>query len=417
MVYVLDFNGQPLMPTCRYGKVRRLLKQGRAKVVKRCPFTIQLLYDGTTYTQPVTLGVDAGAKHVGLSATTDTKELYSGEVLLRTDVVSNLSSRLQFRRTRRNRKTRYRQARFNNRVRTKHKGWLAPSIKNKIHTHILAISKIYNLLPITKLVVEVASFDTQLLKATELELPKPEGTDYQQGDMLGFWNVRQYVFFRDDYTCQHCKGKSKDKILNVHHIESRKTGGNAPNNLVTLCETCHNKLHKGLLKDFKPTRGKSFREAVFMGIMRRTLYNKLKEIHQNVTLTYGYITKNTRITHGLDKSHRVDARCITGNPMVTPCKEYFLQKKTRCHNRQIHKATVNKGGYRKLNQTSYITKGFRLFDKVLYNDIECFIFGRRATGYFDVRLLSGEKLSAGVSYKKLKLLETRKNLLIEKKVV
>ena len=416
MVYVLDVNGQPLMPTCRYGKVRRLLKQGKAKVVKRCPFAIQLLYDSTTYTQPVTLGVDAGAKHIGLSATTDTKELYSGEVLLRTDVVSNLSSRLQFRKTRRNRKTRYRQARFNNRVKTKHKGWLAPSIKNKIHTHIVAIGNIYNLLPITKLVVEVASFDTQLLKATELELSKPEGTDYQQGDMLGFWNVRQYVFFRDDYTCQHCKGKSKDKILNVHHVESRKTGGNAPNNLVTLCETCHKAYHKGTI-NLNLKRGKSFREAVFMGIMRWSLYNELKELCPNVNIAYGYITKNTRITHGLDKSHRVDARCITGNPMVTPCNEYFLQKKTRCHNRQIHKATVSKGGYRKLNQTNYITKGFRLFDKVLYNDIECFIFGRRTTGYFDVRLLSGEKLSAGVSYKKLKLLETRKNLLIERKVV
>ena len=416
MVYVLDVNGQPLMPTYRYGKVRRLLKQGKAKVVKRCPFAIQLLYDSTTYTQPVTLGVDAGAKHVGLSATTNTKELYSGEVLLRTDVVSNLSSRLQFRKTRRNRKTRHRQARFNNRVKTKHKGWLAPSIKNKIHTHIVAIGKIYNLLPITKLVVEVASFDTQLLKSTELELSKPEGTDYQQGDMLGFWNVRQYVFFRDDYTCQHCKGKSKDKILNVHHVESRKTGGNAPNNLVTLCETCHKAYHKGTI-NLNLKRGKSFREAVFMGIMRWSLYNELKELYPNVNIAYGYITKNTRITHGLDKSHRVDARCITGNPMVTPCNEYFLQKKTRCHNRQIHKATVSKGGYRKLNQTNYITKGFRLFDKVLYNDIECFIFGRRATGYFDVRLLSGEKLSAGVSYKKLKLLETRKNLLIERKVV
>ena len=416
MVYVLDVNGQPLMPTCRYGKVRRLLKQGKAKVIKRCPFAIQLLYDSTTYTQPVTLGVDAGAKHVGLSATTNTKELYSGEVLLRTDVVSNLSSRLQFRKTRRNRKTRYRQARFNNRVKTKHKGWLAPSIKNKIHTHIVAIGKIYNLLPITKLVVEVASFDTQLLKTTELELSKPEGTDYQQGDMLGFWNVRQYVFFRDDYTCQHCKGKSKDKILNVHHVESRKTGGNAPNNLVTLCETCHKAYHKGTI-NLNLKRGKSFREAVFMGIMRWSLYNELKELYPNVNIAYGYITKNTRITHGLDKSHRVDARCITGNPMVTPCNEYFLQKKTRCHNRQTHKATVSKGGYRKLNQTNYITKGFRLFDKVLYNDIECFIFGRRATGYFDVRLLSGEKLSAGVSYKKLKLLETRKNLLIERKVV
>src|SRR6266699_2908506 len=62
--------------------------------------------------------------------------------------------------------------------------------------------------------------------------------NYQQGPQLGFWNVREYVLFRDGHTCKWCLGKSGDKIFNVHHIESRKTGGDSPDNLITLCETC-----------------------------------------------------------------------------------------------------------------------------------------------------------------------------------
>jgi len=93
MVYVLNQNGQPLMPTIRYGKVRRLLKSSKAKVVKHCPFTIQLLYETETNTQPVILGVDAGSKHIGLSATTDTKVLYEADVTLRNDIVELLSTR------------------------------------------------------------------------------------------------------------------------------------------------------------------------------------------------------------------------------------------------------------------------------------------------------------------------------------
>ena len=107
MVYVLSKNGTPLMPTERHGKVRRMLKEGKAKVVIRTPFTIQLLYDSELYTQPITLGIDAGSKTVGLSATTEEKELFASECELRSDIVENLSSRRESRRTRRNRKTRH----------------------------------------------------------------------------------------------------------------------------------------------------------------------------------------------------------------------------------------------------------------------------------------------------------------------
>lgn len=416
MVYVLTKDNKPLMPTERFGKVRKLLKSGKAKVVKRTPFTIQLLYDTTEFTQPVSLGIDAGSKHIGVSATTKDKVLYEADVELRNDIVDLLSTRRQNRRNRRNRKTRYRKARFDNRVHSKHKGWLAPSIEQKINTHLTVVKKVHEILPISNTVVEVAAFDTQLLKAKELGLPLPEGADYQQGEQLYSWNVREYVLFRDGHKCRCCKGKSKDNILNTHHIESRKTGGDAPNNLVTLCETCHKKYHKGLItlpKDI--TRGNKYNDAAFMGIMRWTFYNKLKKLYPNVSITFGYITKNTRIENGLPKDHYIDARCISGNPLATPLGYVFYQKKVRCHNRQIHKNTTLKGGYRKLNQAPKFVKGFQLFDKVLYNNQECFIFGRRSSGSFDIRLLDGTKISAGISCKKLVLLEKRKSYLIERR--
>ena len=407
MVYVISKNGQPLMPTENHAKVRILLKTKKAKVIKRCPFTIQLAYDGTNYTQDVALGVDAGSKHIGLSATTKDKVLFESNVELRNDIVNLLSTRRQNRRSRRNRKTRYRKPRFNNRKCKD--GWLAPSVQNKVNTHLAVIRKAHEILPIAKIIVEVASFDIQKIKK-----PTISGTEYQQGERLDFWNVREYVLFRDGHTCQCCKGKSKDKILNVHHIESRKIGGDAPNNLITLCETCHTGYHKGTVKLPKTIRrGTSFRDAAFMGIMRWAFYNKLKEIYPNVSLTYGYITKNTRIESGLSKDHCIDARCISGNPKAVSDGMVYYQKKVRCHNRQIHKNTLLKGGNRKRNQAPYEVMGFRLYDKVKWKAQNCFIFGRRSTGRMDLRFLDGTKINASVGYKNLRLLEMRKNTLIE----
>ena len=408
MVYVLNQNGQPLMPMENHAKVRVLLRQGKAKVIKKCPFTIQLAYDSTNYTQEVTLGVDSGSKHIGLSATTKDKVLFESDVELRNDIVDLLSTRRQNRRTRRTRKTRYRKPRFNNRKRKD--GWLAPSVQNKVDSHLTVIRRVHEILPISKIVVEVASFDIQKIKN-----PTISGTDYQQGEQLDFWNVREYVLFRDGHTCQCCKGKSKDKILNVHHIESRKTGGNAPNNLITLCETCHTGYHKGTVKLPKTIkRGMSFRDATFMGIMRWAFYNKLKEIYPNVSLTYGYITKNTRIENNLPKDHYIDARCISGNPLASSDGTVYYQKKVRCHNRQIHKNTILNGGIRKRNQAEYEIKGFRLFDTVNYKGNVYTIFGRRNSGFFDIRTLDGTKVNKGsVSCKKIRLIQPNSNYLIE----
>ena len=409
-VYVINQRKEPLMPTTPC-KARKLLKQGKAKVVKREPFTIQLLYATGETKQGITLGVDAGSKNIGVSATTDKKELFGAEIELRNDIVDLLSDRRQYRRNRRNRTTRYRKARFLNRVSTKKEGWLAPSILNKIQTHLNVIQIVNQILPITKTIVEVASFDIQKIKN-----PNISGEEYQQGEQSGFWNVREYVLFRDNHICQCCKGKSKDKRLNVHHIESRKKGGNAQNNLITLCETCHNNYHLGKIKlPSNIKRGMSFKDSAFMGIMRWAFYNKLKELYANVSLTYGYITKNTRIENKLPKAHRIDAVCISGNPNVKLLDNYYYIKQVRRHNRQIHKAKILKGGKRKLNQASYEVKGFRLFDKVKYEEKECFIFGRRSSGYFDLRKLDGEVTHRSASYRKIELISRRKSLLWEKR--
>ena len=410
MVYVINKEGQALMPTERFGKVRRLLKNNLAHVVCRIPFTIQLDYETTNFIQPISLGVDAGSKYIGISATTSKKELYAADVELRNDIVEKLSTRKEQRRTRRYR-LRYRKARFNNRISSKRKGWLAPSIENKIQTHLTVIEKIHKFLPITNIVVETASFDIQKIKN-----PNISSNEYQQGEQLSFFNVREYVLFRDKHTCQHCKGRSKDNVLNIHHIESRKVGGNAPNNLITLCETCHKKYHKGEIQ-LKLKRGKTFRDAAFMGIMRWTFYDRLKSMYPNVSMTFGYITKNTRILNNLPKEHYIDARCISGNPKAKPLGYYFYQKKVRCQNRQIHKFNFLKCGRKKLNQAPFLVKGYRLFDLVEYQKDLYYIFGRRDSGFFDIRKLDGTKVNKGsINCKHIRLVNIRKTLIIEKRI-
>ena len=216
---------------------------------------------------------DAGYKHVGLSASTEKAELYASQVELRQDITDLLSARRALRRARRNRKTRYRAPRFDNRIRTKCEGWLAPSVENRINAYLSHIEAVLRLLPITKITVETASFDTQLLKSPDIA-----GEEYQKGEQLGFWNVREYVLFRDGHVCQHCHGRSKDPVLNVHHLESRRTGGDSPGNLLTLCETCHKALHRGEIT-LKTKRGQSFRAQAFMGIMRWVVLDRLKASH------------------------------------------------------------------------------------------------------------------------------------------
>ncbi len=315
MVYVHNCFGLPLMP-CTEAKAKHLLKAHKAKVVNLTPFTIRLNFVVDDITQPVTLGVDAGYKTIGLSASTEDKVLFEGEVKLREDIIALLEGR-------RARKTRYRAPRFDNRVRSKNRGWFAPSVENRIGTHLSVIAKVCRLVPVSR----------------------------QKGEQLGFWNVREYVLWRDGHKCRSCFGKTKDTVLEVHHLVQRKDGGSdRPDNLITLCKTCHEAYHRGEIKLDKPKKG--FKGATFMGTMRKALIKRLRELYGSgmVEVTYGYITKNTRIENDLDKAHYIDARCIASHPKATPTKTIYSLLKHRSHNRQIHRLTILKSGVRKNNQ-------------------------------------------------------------------
>ena len=414
-VYIINKNGQPLMP-CKPQKARKLLKANKAEVVKYEPFTIKLKYGSSGYKQPVTLGIDTGSIHIGASASTKKYELYASETVMRSgdgkaSIVSLLAKRLALRRNRRSRKTRYRKARFLNRVHSKHKGWLAPSVENKINVHLKLVADIHKILPITKVIVEVAQFDIQKIKNPDIS-----GDEYQKGEQLGWVNVREYVLFRDGHKCQCCKGKSRDKILNVHHIESRKTGGNAPNNLITLCETCHKGYHQGKIQLPKTIhRGMRFRDATFMGILRWTFYNRLKALYQDVKLTYGYITKNTRIRNGIVKTHTADAYCIAGNIDAERLGYEYLRKQVRRHNRKLHREVPAKGNIRRVTQAGHFVKGFCLNDTVLAKGQQWFIRGMRQKGSFVLKHLNGTKLEIAPS--KIIFLRHNNSYLIERREV
>ena len=342
MVYVKSVDGKALMPTSN-AKARKLLKQKKAKVVSLRPFVIKLTYKTKTeYTQKLHLGIDSGYSNIGFSVIDAKQEYIAGEVKLLEGMKDRLCAKRSYRRVRRSR-LRYRKPRWNNRVKSKKKGWLAPSLKHKLDTHIKFIDELKGILPIGKITIEVANFDIQKMKN-----PSISGKEYQKGDMLGFWNVREYVLHRDGHKCQNpdCKYKDKDKkeqILKVHHIKYRSKGGtNRPENLITLCSKCHtpaNHKEGKFLYDWcmngKKVRG--FKDATFMSMIRWRLVNELKSKYDNVFITYGYITKNHRIKNGIEKSHLNDAFAIAKGTNQTRTKNKFLVIQDRLKNRSLEK--------------------------------------------------------------------------------
>jgi len=309
-------------------KARLLLKDGKAKIAKRAPFTIQLNYGSSGYKQSITLGVDAGYQNIGFSAVTDKEELLSGEATLLSGMSERITERAMYRRQRRHRKQ-HRKPRFDNRRRSK--GWLAPSIQHKFDTHLRLVDLIKSILPITRVVVEVASFDIQKIKN-----PQIEGNDYQKGEQSGYWNLREYILHRDKHNCQNpdCTSKAKRKALQVHHIGYWKSDrSDRPGNLITLCTKCHtprNHKEKGFLYGWQP-KLKSFRAETFMSTVRWRLVNALK-----CDYTYGYITKGRRIALKLPKTHYHDAFVIAGGTTQTRVNPIFMEQ-IRRNNRSLQK--------------------------------------------------------------------------------
>lgn len=333
-VYVLNQRGEPLMP-CSPRKAKSLLKQGKAVVVKRSPFTIQLTIATGETKQEIILGVDTGYENVGVSAITEKKELLSATFKLRTNVSGLLKEKAMYRRGRRN-KLWYRELRWNNRANARKEGRLMPSVLHKVNTHISIIEKIKKLLPISKVILETGLFDMQ-----KMENDKIRNYQYQKGEMYGFENVKSYVLSRDKHTCyfnNNCSNK-----LEVHHIKFRSQGGtDNPNNLITLCEKCHKKVHNGKL-ELNIKKHKELKSATIMNVIRK----RLLEFYTEAEETFGYETKAKRREIGLEKSHSNDAFVIAGGKNQIRSKEFEViqkRKNNRCLqlNRKGYKPSIKK---------------------------------------------------------------------------
>ena len=395
VVYVLSKSGKPLMPTtpCR---ARHLIQSGEATAEKRKPFTIRMKIDTTENVQPITLGADAGHEKIGLSASTEKKELYSAVVTVRTDIPKLMKERLALRRGRRNRDTRYRPPRFDNRKRPE--GWLLPSMEALIRTHESVISDAAHILPISRIIVETASFDIQ-----KIMNPVIAGKEYQNGETKGYRNTKAYVKARDGYECRNC-GSSEN--LEVHHERQRKDGGaDRPDNLITLCHKCHTAYHKGEIElHLKNPDNGSFRAMAAMNTMRWFLLGRLSKAYPDVSNTYGYITSCTREEQKLQKDHNIDAYCIAGNTKAARTEDVYDIQKVRSHNRKLHKENPAKGGKRRANQAPRSVKGFRLSDVVEYGGKEGYVTARKSDGRLNIRY--GDNTSDKyISMKKVKLLQ------------
>lgn len=383
MVYVISKENKPLMP-CSNVIARLLLKQGKAKVKSKQPFTIKLLYETTNYTQNLTLGVDTGSGTIGAAvATNNGKIVYASEVVVRNDITDKMTQRAKYRRDRRNRKTRYRKVRFLNHKNSIRSDRFSPTMVSKLHSHVKEIEYIKSILPIKTLVLETGQFDPHLMKNPELKY-KPWG--YQKGKNYGFANTKEMVLNRDNYTCQYCKGKRKDSRLEVHHIIYRSNcGSDDENNLITLCQTCHKLLHNGEIKlNLKGKSKGTLKYATQMNSIRK----QLLRIYPEAIETFGFVTKENRLSIDVDKHHYLDACVIaTGGKEFKICSNIY---KKRCISKGDFQQTKGIHSEQRLNTEKIC--GFRKFDKVKYFGKEYFIKGRMSTGYAILMDIDGNKI-------------------------
>ena len=418
LAYILKQNGQPLMPTSRFGKVRRLLKEGKAKVVRKEPFTIRLLYEPETdVVQECYCGVDTGSKHIGVAVVGNDKVLYQSQTELRDDIKRKMDRRRISRRGRRNRKTRYRKPRFLNRKNSIRKDRLPPSVKHKVQAHIDEIEFCKKILPVSDLILEVSQFDTALMKNPGLINEKVKKWGYQKGFNYGYSSRREAILHRDNYTCQCC-GK-KNCRLEVHHIRFKSNGGtDDEENLITLCEDCHKGVHAGtVILNKKPKKSKNLKYATHMSIIR----NRLLKKYPDAIETFGFVTSENRNHLHLEKDHYIDACIIASGGLKFKVLDVVYYKRR-----------LSKGEYR-LTKKSYdkefINKGkilgFKQFDKVKYFGVEGFINRRRNSGSATIvnvfkKQLDFSYLQNGYKTPKMKLLKrvsSRKTCIVSKNIL
>jgi hypothetical protein len=360
-VYVINQNGNPLMP-CKPAKARKLLRDGKAKPVKRVPFTIQLTWDCEENLQPITIGIDKGSKITGFCAIANGEILMSGYINHRTDVKINLQTRAANRKQRRSRLW-YRPPRFDNRASSKRRGRLPPSIKANADEVIRVVNKLS--LPMTSVIIEDV-----LIDIAKLNDPNLKGSAYQKSNRL-HENLRLATLLRDDFRCQQCG--VKNTRLEAHHIKLTSEGGkDTINNLITLCEQCHSKVHSGKIQ-LKAKGVSGFKDKVAQRTMqgKHYLYAKLSQKYR-LERVYGYQTAEFRKAIGLPKDHDSDALAIatlgTGE-LISFHRENFYKINFRPvqTRRRYHDLPASGRGRVKyhLNESS---GGFRKGDIVLVKD-------------------------------------------------
>jgi len=364
-VYVKNQNGNPLMP-CKPAKARKLLRDNKAKVYSRCPFTIQLLWDCEENVQEVTVGIDKGSRITGFSCVGNGHLLMSGKIHHRTDIKDKMSARRANRRNRRSRKW-YRKNRFLNRASSKRSGRLPPSVKANAEEVLRVVRQVP--LPISHIVVEDVQVDVR-----RLSNPDVTGSEYQQSNRLDE-NLRLACLTRDDFTCQKCS--KKETLLEAHHVVwTTKGGKDSIYNLITLCEICHDKVHqkgesgKVQIKGGKVVTGMDgFSDQIAQRTMqgKTLIYQELEKI-ASLSTVYGYQTSAYRKSLSLPKTHDIDALCVatlyTGEVINNHHQNFYIIKFRQRQTRRQYHDLPRKGKGRVRYQVNVSLDGFRKGDIV-----------------------------------------------------
>lgn len=312
---MLDTQLKPLNPV-HPGRARILLQSRQATVYKRYPFTIILKRAiESASLDPLRLKIDPGSKTTGLAIIDDAsgKVIFAAELAHRGEAIKqSLERRRAVRQLRRQRQTRYRKPRFQNRRRKQ--GWLPPSLESRLSNITTWIDRLRHLAPITAISQELVKFDMQALDCLELT-----GVEYQQGTLAGY-EVREYLLAKWDRRCAYCGAKNVP--LQVEHIHPRANGGtNRISNLTLACEPCNTTKGRQDVRVFlasKPTllnrilaQAKApLKDAAAVNATRWELYRRLQQTNLPVECGSGGLTKYNRSIRQLPKTHWLDAACV-----------------------------------------------------------------------------------------------------------
>jgi 5-methylcytosine-specific restriction endonuclease McrA len=314
-VFILDTDKRQLDPI-HPAQARQLLRDKKAAVFRRFPFTlIEKEAKPNVAVSPLRLKIDPGAKTTGFALVNDS----TGEVVSAAELKHRgfairdaLTSRRQLRRSRRNRKTRYRAPRFLNRTRPQ--GWLAPSLQSRVENIKTWVSRLLKKAPIMAISQELVKFDMQLMRNPDIQ-----GKEYQQGTLAGY-ETREYLLEKWGRQCAYCG--AKDVPLQIEHIHPHAQGGtNSITNLTLSCQRCNTLKGTKDIKEFlkkDPSRlekilahaKKPLADAAAVNATRSALLEALKTTGLPVECGSGGLTKFNRSHQNLSKEHWIDAVCV-----------------------------------------------------------------------------------------------------------